>query len=65
MKRGVVSVNPFTDLPIDKGITKRERVLSDEEIGEIWRAAEKASVPYNAIVRLLILTGQRRGKSPA
>jgi integrase len=62
MKRGVVSVNPFTDLPIDKGITKRERVLSDEEIGEIWRAAEKASAPYNAIVRLLILTGQRRGE---
>jgi integrase len=36
--------------------------LSDDEIGEIWRAAGKVAAPYGAIVRLLILTGQRRGE---
>jgi integrase len=62
LKRGMISANPFADLPISKNASKRERVLSDDEIGEIWRAVAKIGVPYGAIVRLLILTGQRRGE---
>jgi len=62
VKRGAVRVNPFADLPVAKGIAKRERVLSDAEIAEIWRAAGDAASPYGTIVRLLILTGQRRGE---
>ena len=56
------AANPFADLPVAKGIAKRERVLSDEEIAEIWRAAGDAASPYGTIIRLLILTGQRRGE---
>jgi integrase len=62
VKRGAVHTNPFAALPIAKGIAKRERVLSDAEIGEIWRAAGDAGAPYGTIIRLLILTGQRRGE---
>jgi integrase len=62
VKRGAVRANPFADLPITKGGVKRERVLTDEEIVEVWRAAGRASAPYGTIVRLLILTGQRRGE---
>ena len=62
VKRGAVRVNPFADLPVAKGIAKRERVLSDAEIAEVWRAAGDAASPYGTIVRLLILTGQRRGE---
>jgi integrase len=62
VKRGAVPLNPFADLPVGKSIAKRERVLSDAELAEIWRAAGEASAPYGAIVRLLILTGQRRGE---
>jgi integrase len=62
VKRGAVRVNPFADLPIAKTTAKREHVLSDEELGEIWRAARDAPSPYGTIVRLLILTGQRRGE---
>jgi integrase len=62
VKRGALSVNPFADLPIAKSIAKRERVLSDAEIAEIWRAAGDAPTPYGTIIRLLILTGQRRGE---
>jgi integrase len=61
-KRGALSVNPFADLPIAKSIAKRERVLSDAEIAEIWRAAGNATSPYGTIIRLLVLTGQRRGE---
>jgi integrase len=37
-------------------------VLSDQEIAEIWMAAGKAAEPFGTIIRLLILTGQRRGE---
>ena len=60
MKRGTVPSNPFAELPMPSSITKRERVLSDEEAGAIWRAAGEAPLPYGVIVRLLMLTGQRR-----
>jgi integrase len=46
VKRGI-QTNPFVDLPVSKGIAKRERVLNHEEVGERQAA---------------ILTGQRRGE---
>jgi integrase len=62
VKRGMVQANPFADLPVSKASAKRRRVLSDDEIGEIWRASGASRSPFGAIVRLLILTGQRRGE---
>jgi integrase len=59
-KRGTVTSNPFAELPMPNSITRRERVLTDEEAAAIWRAAGEAPLPYGAIVRLLMLTGQRR-----
>ena len=60
MKRGSIPSNPFAELPMSNSNTKRERVLSDEEAVALWRAAGEAPLPYGAIVRLLMLTGQRR-----
>jgi integrase len=62
VKRGAVHHNPFADLPVAKNVARRERVLSDNEIAEVWHAAGDAAAPYSAIIRLLILTGQRRGE---
>jgi integrase len=62
VKRGAVSLNPFAALPVTKSVAKRERILSASEIAEIWRTAGAAPAPYRTIVRLLILTGQRRGE---
>jgi integrase len=62
VKRGALSVNPFADLPISKSVAKRERVLTDTEIAQIWRAAGDAALPYGTFIRLLILSGQRRGE---
>jgi integrase len=41
---------------------QRDRILTDEEIIDIWRALDQADVPscYPAYVRALLLTGQRR-----
>ena len=49
-------------LPIMTGQVEFPPGLSDDEIAEIWRAAGDAASPYGTIVRLLILTGQRRGE---
>ena len=38
----------------------RDRVLSDDELRQVWRAAEETPYPYGPLVRMLILTGQRR-----
>jgi integrase len=59
-KRGTVPSNPFAELPLPSAVNKRDRVLSDEEAAAIWRAACEAPYPFGTIVRLLMLTGQRR-----
>lgn len=38
----------------------RDRVLSDNELRAIWKATLRYQGPYGRIVRLLLLTGQRR-----
>lgn len=43
-----------------KGETPRERVLSDDELKAIWRAADALTDPSRAFVKMMILTGQRR-----
>jgi integrase len=58
VKRGSLASNPFTSLPVAP-TERRERVLGDDELAAIWRATDGPG-PFNGIVRLLILTGQRR-----
>jgi integrase len=38
----------------------RFRVLSDDEIRKVWKAAEETEGPFGYIIRLLLLTGARR-----
>jgi integrase len=39
---------------------ERDRVLSDGELRKVWAAAEATPYPYGPLVRVLLLTGQRR-----
>jgi integrase len=57
-KRGSIDVNPFSDLPLAP-IARRDRVLSNAELTAVWKATDEPSA-FAAIVRMLILTGQRR-----
>ena len=54
----MLAVNPFAGIKLE-AVASRERVLLDNELAAVWNAT-KGSGPYNAIVRMLILTGQRR-----
>jgi integrase len=58
VKRGSLAVNPFLNLPL-AAVVNRERVLTDGELAAVWKAADSPG-PFSAIVRTLILTGQRR-----
>jgi Arm DNA-binding domain/Phage integrase family len=57
IKEGLAASNPVTGTNKRPEQT-RDRVLSEEEIRLIWRALPVSD--YGVIVRLLILTGQRR-----
>jgi integrase len=37
----------------------RDRVLTDDELKLVWRAAEKDAYPFGSFVQMLMLTGQR------
>ena len=60
MKTGIVEVNPVINTIEPEGSVPRERVLSDRELAAIWRAC--GDDDYGRIVKLLTLTGCRRGE---
>jgi integrase len=58
LREGLVLSNPVigTNKPTEE--RSRDRVLSQDELAAVWRACREDD--YGRIVRLLILTGQRR-----
>ncbi len=62
VKRGTVTENPFGTLPKAAAETSRDRVLTDAELGALWLACGQVGSSWSALVRLLILTLQRRGE---
>jgi integrase len=60
ISHGYLDADPTEGLKKEKSTT-RARLLSDIEVKLIWQATDEPS-HYNTIVRLLILTGQRRNE---
>jgi integrase len=61
--RGMLHFNPVAGMKRgDLQYTARERVLSMEELRRVWDAAGEAAYPFGNMVRLLILTAQRRSE---
>jgi len=58
----IVDISPTFRLAKPLAESKRTRILSDAELRLVWRAAEIEGFPFGDIVRLLILTAQRRGE---
>lgn len=64
IKRGYLDVNPCTMAVVTKS-PARSRVLTGDELKAVWQTCndcEDLPDRYRAIVKLLILTGQRRGE---
>lgn len=62
VKRGDLVISPMDNLDLPQGYEARARFLTDEEIVLVWRASLKLDHAYGAMVRMLILSGQRRGE---
>jgi integrase len=62
IQRGILESNPFTGIKPPAVSRSRDRVLSDSEIASLWRATDGLDFPYAALIKLLVLTGQRRGE---
>lgn len=60
LKRDMVPTNPFEILPDRPAAPTREHVLSDDELAGVWAAASAMDGAFGRMVRILILTGQRR-----
>jgi integrase len=58
IEQGLIDNNPVVGTGTQQE-RARERVLADHELKAIWAATESDG-PYNAVVRLLVLTGSRR-----
>jgi integrase len=57
----IIAVSPFVGLKAPAEEKSRDRILTDQELHAVWHAAGQLGV-YGSLVRLLILTGQRRGE---
>ncbi|MEI7714022.1 MAG: site-specific integrase [Rhodospirillales bacterium] len=63
VQSGLVSDNPVTAVHVEGRPVARERVLSDMELGEIWRAAGVMGWPWGPYFRFLLLTLQRESET--
>ena len=62
--RAILDLSPANGLVPPARERARDRVLDDDELSRIIRAARQMNGSYGAIVELLALTGQRREKLP-
>jgi len=63
LREGLVEANPVIATNRPHKPKARERVLGDAELAEVWRAAGDDA--YGTVIKLLILTGQRRNEISA
>jgi integrase len=58
--RDIIVTSPCVGVKAPTVERSRDRVLSDEELRLVWKAADKAGYPFGPLVQMLALTGQRR-----
>jgi integrase len=60
ISRGLLDLSPCAGVGLPTRERARHRVLSDEELGAVLRAAREIGHPFGSIVQMLALTAQRR-----
>ena len=64
VNRRYITENPTIGIST-RSTQSRARILGDAEVAAVWRAANEIGGHYGTIVKLLVLTGQRRGEIAA
>jgi integrase len=62
--RRYISHSPLEGIQLIMG-KRRKRVLNDQELVAVWRAAEAQGYPHGTVIQLLILFGQRKSETGA
>lgn len=60
VERGIIDHSPTGGVKTPSRETNRDRVLSDDELIAVWKAAGGIGWPFGTLVQLLALTAQRR-----
>jgi len=60
--QGLIEINPFFKMatPVEK--TQRQHVLSHAELQVLWTVCDAEGYPWGDLLKLLLLTGARRGE---
>src|SRR5215831_17373880 len=58
--RDIIAASPCTGVKPPSPEQSRDRVLNDDELRSVWLAADQIGWPFGPLVKLLVLTGQRR-----
>ena len=59
-ERDLINVSPALHLPKQSVEASRDRVLTQDELVAIWAACDELRYPFGPMIKLLLLTGQRR-----
>ena len=62
VRQQLIKSSPLQDLQAPGNASQRDRVLSDDEMERIYKAALTLGYPYGLICRIAIHTGMRRGE---
>lgn len=60
IERDIVPVSPVANVKAPGNEISRDRVLTDDEIRLLWKACDVVGWPFGPLVKMLLLTGQRR-----
>lgn len=62
VERDYIETSPMAGIRRSHAVKPRDRVLDFQELAEIWSALEQLDYPFNPLLKVLFLTGQRRGE---
>jgi integrase len=62
VERGMIAASPAAGIKPPAKEIARDRVLEDEEIAAIWTACGSLGFPFGPLIRMLMITAQRRGE---
>jgi integrase len=61
VENDLIAISPIAGIRTPHDEKSRDRVLTDDELRAVWNAADKAGI-FGSILKLLILSGQRRSE---
>jgi integrase len=65
VERGDIERSPLEGFKGPPNVASRDRVLTDDELKWIWLASIDLGLPFGALTRLLLVSGQRRDEAAA